>query len=73
MEIPTQLQLAKDFIELSILINPDKQFLLSDYNIDNKHQILLHEAISELKKDGKINIDSSQECGIIITLKKNTP
>lgn len=67
-----ELQLAKDFVELSILINPQKHFVLPDYDKDNKHQMLLYKAISELKRGGKININLSPEGGMVITLNINS-
>lgn len=70
MEITSQLELAKEFIKLSILINSDKKFILPDYAKDNKYQVLLYKAISELKRDGIIDINQSSEGGIIITLRK---
>lgn len=66
----TELQLAEDFIELSILISPDKEFLMPDYDKDNKHQMLLYKAIYKLKNDGKINVSTSSKGGMVIRLKK---
>lgn len=62
------LQLAKDFIELSILMSPEKQFIPPDYDKENKAYALLYKAISELKRDGVVNVGLSTEGGIIITL-----
>ena len=70
MEVPTKLQLAKDFIELSILISPDGRFMLPDYDKENKYQMLLYKAISNLKKEGLINVKLSAEGGMVITSKK---
>lgn len=67
--MPTQLQLAKDFIELSIILNPDRQFLLPAYTKGNNSHILLYKAIQELKKDGRIRINLSIKGEIFITLK----
>lgn len=67
--MPTQLQLAKDFIELSIFLNPNRQFLLPDYDKYNNSQKLLYKAIQELKNDGKISIKLSVKGEIFITLK----
>lgn len=69
MIIPTQLQLAKDFIELSIFLNPNRQFLFPVYDKDNNRQMLLYKAILALKKEGRISINLSVKGGIFITLK----
>lgn len=66
----SNLQLAKDFIELSILMSPNRLFIPSIYNSDNKHQMILHQAISELKRDGIINVSLSIKGEIVITLNK---
>lgn len=70
MEMSSQLEFAKEFIKLSILINSERKFILPDYAKDNKYQTLLYKAISELKKDGIIDINQSSEGGMIITLRK---
>jgi len=64
------LQLAKDFIELSILMSPKKQFIPPDYDKENKAYVLLHKAILELKRDGLINVGLSAEGGMIINLNR---
>ncbi len=63
------LQLAKKFVELSILMSNDKKFLLPIYDKNNKHQTVLYKAISELKKEGIINVNSTQEGAMVITFR----
>lgn len=65
----TKLQLAKDFIELSLLISPDKNFSLPVNDKDDIYQ-QLYKAVSELKKEGVINTVASTDNAIIITLKR---
>lgn len=66
----TELQLAKDFIELSIFLNPNRQFLLPIYEKDNTSLNVLYKAIHALKKAGHININLSVNGDIFITLNK---
>ena len=65
-----ELQLAKDFIELSIALSPSKSFIPPDYDKENNSYILLYRAISEMKKEGLINVAVSAEGGIIISLNR---
>jgi len=69
MLAPLELQLIKSFIELSILINPDKQFLLPDWDKNNIYQKFLFKGISELKRDGVIDINLSINGGLVVKLK----
>ena len=62
------LELAKDFIELSILMSPEKEFIPPGYDKENKAYVILYKAISELKSDGIINVGLSAEGGMVITL-----
>lgn len=64
----TELQMAKDFIELSIFLNPNRQFLLPNYEKENTSLKMLYKAIHELKKAGYININLSVNGDIFITL-----
>lgn len=70
MEQLTKLQLAKDFIELSVLMSHDKKFSPPIYDKNSKVQKLLYKAIGELKTDGIININLSTDGEMVITLNK---
>lgn len=64
------LQLAKDFIERSILTNAERQFIVPKYDKTNSSHNDLFKAIEELKNEGSIIITQSSENKTIITLKK---
>lgn len=70
MEDNIELELAKDFIELSIALHPEKKFVLPDYKVDSRHQKYLYKAISNMKKQGIIHVCRSAAGAMIIT-KKN--
>lgn len=64
-----ELQLAKDFVLFSILLNERKEFIMPNYYKSNFSIEILDKAIEELKNNEMIIIQKLSDDKTIITLK----
>lgn len=64
-----ELQMAKDFVELSILISEEREFIVPKYDESNLYHTVLKKAIKELKENGLITTTKLDKNKTAIKLK----
>jgi hypothetical protein len=72
MKTVTKNQIIKDLIEISIMMNSEKKFILPTYKKKNSSQNLLYKIVFELERFGFINIKISSNGGLAVIPRKNS-